>query len=90
MFAQLHNAGVLEKISGLILGRFTDCLPSVPSKPHLTVEQVLQDVSQRVKCPVISNFQYGHIPKKLTVPLGLKAKMDSAKGLIEVEEAGVV
>lgn len=89
MFAQLHNAGVLKKISGLILGKFTDCVPSDPSKPHLTVEQVLRDVSQRVKCPVISNFQYGHIPRKLTVPLGLKAKMDSSRGLIEVEEAGV-
>ena len=89
MFAQLHNAGVLKKISGLILGKFTDCVPSDPAKPHLTVEQVLQDVSQRVKCPVISNFQYGHIPRKLTVPLGLKARIDSAKGLIEVEEAGV-
>jgi muramoyltetrapeptide carboxypeptidase len=89
MFAQLQNAGVLKKISGIILGKFTDCVPSDPSKPHLTVEQVLQDVSQRVKCPVISNFQYGHIPRKLTVPLGLRARMDSAKGLIEVQEAGV-
>jgi muramoyltetrapeptide carboxypeptidase len=90
MFAQLHNAGILRKISGLILGKFTDCVPSDPSKPHLTVEQVLQDVSQRMKCPVISNFQYGHIPKKLTVPLGLRARLDSAKGLVVVEEAGVV
>jgi len=89
MFAQLHNAGVLKKISGLILGRFADCIPSDPSKPHLTVEQVLEEVSQRVKCPVISNFQYGHIPKKLTVPFGLRARMDSSKGFIEVEEAGV-
>ncbi len=89
MFAQLHNAGVLKKISGLILGKFTDCVPSDPSKPHLTVEQVLQDVSQRVKCPVISNFQYGHIPKKLTIPLGLKARMETRKGLIVLDESGV-
>ncbi len=90
MFAQLHNAGVLKKISGLILGKFTDCVPSDPSKPHLAIEQVLQDVSQRVKCPVVSNFQYGHIPKKLTIPLGLTARMEPRKGLIVVEESGVL
>ncbi|HLF20570.1 MAG TPA: LD-carboxypeptidase [Bacteroidota bacterium] len=89
MFAQLQNTGILKKASGLLLGKFTDCVPSDASKPHLTVDQVLEDVSRRVTCPVLSNIQYGHIPKKLTIPIGVMAKMDARKGLIEVNEAGV-
>ena len=89
MFAQLFNAGILKRISGLVLGKFTDCVPSDPSKPYLTVEQVIEDISQRVKCPAVANVQYGHLPKKLTIPVGLHARMDTGKKSLEVLESGV-
>ena len=89
MLAQLSNAQILGRISGLIFGKFVDCVPSDPSKPYLPIEQVLENVAQRVKCPVASNLQYGHLPKKLTLPLGLRARLDTKKGLIEVLESAV-
>ncbi len=89
MLAQLSNARILENISGLVFGKFVDCVPSDPSKPYLPIEQVLENVAQRIKCPVASNLQYGHLPKKLTVPLGLRARFDTKKGLIEVLESAV-
>jgi muramoyltetrapeptide carboxypeptidase len=89
MLAQLSNARILENISGLVFGKFVDCVPSDPSKPYLPIEQVLENVAQRIKCPVASNLQYGHLPKKLTVPLGLRARLDTKKGLIEVLESAV-
>ncbi|MBI3788870.1 MAG: LD-carboxypeptidase [Ignavibacteriales bacterium] len=90
MLAQLYNAGLWKKIAGLVIGRFTDCVPSDPSKPHLTVEQVLQEAMEKVPCPVIGNFQYGHIPRKLTLPLGLRTRLETKAGLIEVVESAVV
>ena len=90
MLAQLCNAGVLQKLSALIFGKFTDCNPSDPKEPHLTLDEVMKEYTERVSCPVISNFQYGHIPKKLTVPLGLQAALDTKKNKIEVVEGGVV
>jgi muramoyltetrapeptide carboxypeptidase len=89
MFTQLRNARVLETISGLILGKFTDCVPSDPTKPYLTIDQVLESVAQRCKCPVIANFQYGHIPRKLTIPIGLKARLDATNGSVEILESAV-
>jgi muramoyltetrapeptide carboxypeptidase len=89
MLAQLSNARILEHISGLVFGKFVDCVPSDPSKPYLPIEQVLENAAQRIKCPVASNFQYGHLPKKLTVPLGLRVRLDTKKGLIEVLESAV-
>ncbi|MBI3004745.1 MAG: LD-carboxypeptidase [Ignavibacteriales bacterium] len=89
MFAQLKNAGILKNVSGILLGKFTDCVPSDASKPHLTISQVLEDLSRQVQCPVLSNVQYGHIPKKLTIPLGLTARIDTGKRLIEINESGV-
>ncbi len=90
MLSQLENAKILGRISGLVFGKFTDCVPTDPSKPYLTVDQILENVSHRVEVPVISNLQYGHIPKKLSIPIGLKAKVDGKKGAIEVLEAAVV
>jgi muramoyltetrapeptide carboxypeptidase len=90
MLSQLQNARILEKIAGLVFGKFTDCVPTDPSKPFLTVDQILDNIAHHVKIPVVSNLQYGHIPKKLTIPIGVKAKVDAKKGTIEVLEGAVV
>lgn len=90
MLTQLLNARILRSLSGLIFGVFSGCVPSEPTNPYLTVEQILAEFTQRVECPVVANLQYGHIPRKLTVPIGLKGKIDTTKGKIEVLESGVI
>ena len=89
MFTQLHHAGITQSISGLILGKFTDCVPSDPTKPHLTIEQVIEDALRRITCPVLANLQYGHIPKKLTLPFGVQALLDSRNGVLKILEGAV-
>jgi muramoyltetrapeptide carboxypeptidase len=89
MFAQLRHAGILKNIAGLVLGRFTDCVPTDPSKPHLTIEQVLGEIVSAARCPVLTNLQYGHIAKKLTIPFGVRATLDTRTRSLRVSE-GVV
>jgi muramoyltetrapeptide carboxypeptidase len=89
MFAQLRHAGVLRTIAGLVLGKFTDCVPSDPSKPHLAIEQVLQEIVSSVQCPVLSNLQYGHIAKKLTIPWGVRATVDTRTTTLSISEGAV-
>ena len=89
MFAQLRHARVLNCINALILGRFTDCRPTDPSKPFLSIEEVLAEVESAAAIPVLSNFQYGHIPRKLTVPIGIRAVVDAALRSVEVIESAV-
>jgi muramoyltetrapeptide carboxypeptidase len=89
MLAQLLNAGVLTALAALVFGKFTDCSPSDPNKPYLTIDQVQEEYADKIKCPVLANFQYGHIPRKLTVPIGLQARLDSKRNRIEVLESGV-
>lgn len=89
MFTQLRHAGILRHARGLILGKFTDCVPSDPSKPHLTTEQVLQEIIPQCSYPVIANLAYGHISKKMTLPIGLPAVIDSRRGVLEVMDSAV-
>jgi len=89
MFMQLHHAGITKSIRGLILGKFTDCVPSDPTKPHLTIEQVLEGAVRRITCPVLANLHYGHIAKKLTLPFGVQALLDSRNGVLKILEGAV-
>jgi muramoyltetrapeptide carboxypeptidase len=89
MLAQLFNAGVLHKLAGVVFGKFTDCNPSDPKEPHLTVNQVLEEYSAKINCPVITNFQYGHIQRKLTLPIGLQITLDTTQNHVAVMENAV-
>ncbi len=90
ILAQLLNAGILHKLEALIFGKFTDCVPGNPDDPHLTIDQVQEEFAQKIECPAVMNFQYGHIPRKLTIPLGLKARIDTKREKIEILESGVL
>jgi muramoyltetrapeptide carboxypeptidase len=80
MFTQLRNAGVLRRVGGLVLGQFTDCRLGDSSRPSLTQEQILEEVTQWVGGPVLGGLQYGHLPAKLTLPIGARARLDAGRG----------
>jgi muramoyltetrapeptide carboxypeptidase len=84
--SQLKNSGVLYKINACILGQFTDCAPKEPEK-SLTLEQIFNDYLGNLKIPVISNLSYGHIPQKLTLPLGARVRVDAKRQKITIIES---
>jgi len=90
MLIQLRNAGVFEKVNGLILGTFIDCIPSDPSKPHLTVPQVLDEFVRSMKIPVLTDLQFGHTSPKLTIPIGVNAKLSAVGNRVEILEGAVI
>jgi len=86
--AQLKMAGILDVISGLVLGKFVDCVPGELEKPYLELDQIFQDYFADLNIPVIANFAYGHIPVKHTLPIGIEAELDTDQGgLILIEGA---
>jgi muramoyltetrapeptide carboxypeptidase len=89
MFAQLRNAGILHNAAALVLGQFTECGPKDPAQPHLSTNQVLREYSQLARGPVLGNLRYGHVPKKLTIPFGVRASIDAEKKRIQITESGV-
>lgn len=89
MLSQLCNANILENLAGLVFGKFINCVPSDSNKPFIPIEEVLDNVAQAVKCPVLANLQYGHLPRKLTIPLGVRARIDTKRGVLEVMESAV-
>lgn len=89
MFTQLRNAGILDQIHGLVLGLFTDCRPNNPARPHLDVAGILEDVASWLKVPAVEGLQYGHVSRKLTLPLGPVAQLEADEGRLTVLESAV-
>jgi muramoyltetrapeptide carboxypeptidase len=89
MFTQLRNAGILSRLAGLVLGRFTACTPANARAPHLTPDQIVDEVLTWFSAPVVEGLAYGHIARKLTLPWGLRARLDTARGKLEVLESAV-
>ncbi|HID38741.1 MAG TPA: LD-carboxypeptidase [Calditrichaeota bacterium] len=82
--AQLKQAGILSQIKGLILGNFIGCKPENNDTPSFTCEEVLHDYFAKATYPVIYNFPYGHGMRKISLPLGVKAWLDTEQRVLKV------
>jgi muramoyltetrapeptide carboxypeptidase len=89
MFTQLRHASVLSKSAAMLLGQFTDSDPKDPTKPSLTLAEVLGDVASWSAVPVLSNLPFGHIPRKLTLPEGIGARVDTQARTVDITESAV-
>ncbi len=89
MLTQLRNAGILGRLGGLVFGRFTHCTPANPRQPCLTLPEVLDDLLTGLGAPVVEGLAYGHVARKLTLPWGVRACLDTARQTLVVREAAV-
>jgi muramoyltetrapeptide carboxypeptidase len=77
MLTQLRNAGVISTCRGIVAGQFTDCVPKDPTKPSLSVDELLLQTARLTTRPVLSNLPFGHVPSKMTLPVGLRVRVDA-------------
>jgi muramoyltetrapeptide carboxypeptidase len=89
-FAQLRLTGVFDQIDGLILADFKDCERPPRARFRMPLKRIFKDFFGHVPYPVALNFPFGHSKNKFTLPLGVRAVLDSKKGSLILDEAGVV
>ena len=90
MFYQLKYAKVFAKVKGIILGRFVDCYIKDKTQPSLTLNDVIADYFEGLKIPVVYNVKHGHIKENITIPWGLKTKINTSRCFIEITESAVI
>ncbi len=79
LLAQLHLAGHLDRLAGVVVGGFTEADPPA-GRPSLTLEQVLRDRFAGSAYPVATGLRYGHFPVKTSVPIGVRARLAADDG----------
>ena len=86
---QLKLAKVFNHANGVILGRFVDCYDAEGDKESLTLNDVICDYFEDLKIPVMYNLKHGHISDNITIPLGVRCKVNAGRGFIEITENAV-
>ena len=77
MLNQLSLAGKLKDAAGIIVGRCVDCESSGRMKRTFPLSEVLAHWLTPLGVPVIHGLPIGHESDKLTLPIGVKARLDA-------------
>ena len=69
---RLRQKGIFNKISGLWLGNYGG---------DVSIEKILLDTiaDMNLNIPIIKSDNFGHIERKITIPLGVKAEIKNGK-----------
>lgn len=89
MLSQLENCGIFKELSGLAFGRFTQENLRPTTVPQRSIDEVLKEFTERAGLPAVANILYGHQPKKLTLPFGVKCVMDADHGDLVIMESAL-
>jgi len=86
---QMRHGGILAGAAGILTGQFTDCGPKDPAKPSLSVDDVFREMAALHRTPFLSHVPFGHDARKITIPMGLRARLDATKHSLEYLEGAV-
>jgi muramoyltetrapeptide carboxypeptidase len=82
MLSQLRLAGVLDAVSGVVVGTFTD----KETSDVKDLDRVLREYFGALKVPVILGFPVGHSPQNATLPEGAMVELDADKVELQILE----
>lgn len=91
-FAELHNiaaclthvqqCGAFKDLSGLVIGVPLECLET-EMKDDRDFNALVLGACAGTLFPVLAGVQLGHTDTKITIPVGARARLDSADNLLE-------
>lgn len=71
----LKQNGVFDKIAGLWIGNYEHI-------SKISLEEIITNaIGNEYNFPIIKSDNFGHIDKKITIPIGTKAKIDTNKNI---------
>lgn len=79
MFYQLAHAGILQRQRAIILGDFDPITP-MPNDNGFGLDSVVARLREIAGVPVIRGLPFGHTARKLTLPVGGRARLVVARG----------
>jgi muramoyltetrapeptide carboxypeptidase len=74
MLLQLLQAGVVGAQKAVLLGRFTDWATS-PLDRGYGMKAMLAQLRAQTRVPILTGLPFGHVPTKVTLPVGCRATL---------------
>lgn len=91
MFTHLLNAGKFHDAAGIVIGECSNCEPHKLDPGFFnqcSLEDVIFDLLAPMGKPLIYGVEFGHTKEKVTLPLGVAARLTADRGELEILEAG--
>jgi muramoyltetrapeptide carboxypeptidase len=71
---QLHQAGVLDAQSAIVLGHFTG-FQRLPADRGYTLRSVVRHLRSLTRTPILTGLPFGHVATKVCLPVGARAEL---------------
>ena len=79
MLYQLHHAGVLARQQAILFGQFTEYSLSANDGGY-DLEVVIDHLRSVCATPMLTGLPFGHVPDKLTLPVGARCELVARHG----------
>ena len=76
MLLQLMQAGVLDRQQAIVLGDFSGYRLG-PGDNGYDFAQMLAYLRATLPCPLLTGLEFGHIPRRVTIPFGAQGRLVS-------------
>jgi muramoyltetrapeptide carboxypeptidase len=88
LLTQLLMGGVFDQAAGVAIGAISET-PTEPDGMPTPVE-VVRDRLGGLRVPVVYDLPFGHIPRTWTLPLGIRARLDTDDLTLSLLESAVL
>jgi len=85
MLTQMRLAGMLDGVAAVLIGSLTRCEARPGSNPSPPAREVVAAAFRGLRIPVVAGLRIGHIDRKVSVPLGFRASVDTDRRRILLE-----
>lgn len=85
---QLRNAGFFKRVSGMIVGKLT-AVKEMDYQFFPPKKDLIRELTEPYNTPILYGVDFGHEVPRTTIPIGVKAGMDTALRKLEVLESEV-
>ena len=83
----LEQLGILKKVKGILFARPSNFKTDSEDR---TLYDILREFGNRYKIPVVADLDFGHTAPMMTLPIGIKGRIDSLKKEIDILESATI
>lgn len=86
MVRDLGVLGVLDRVAGILVGRWRDRADAEMEEVEAELVRVITGEFGRPDLPVVANLPFGHTDPQWVLPLGVRATLDPRREALTIEE----
>jgi len=84
MLYQMKMAGCFQGISGVVMGSFHNCAK------YEAICEIVRALFEELQIPILGGFDIGHGDENMTIPMGIRATLDTDQGTLIYQETALV